>query len=91
MENDELKFSDNLTIGFIGKNFKELICNYSIQISMTKENEYNFGIISKELIGTLFENPKLCYLEKMTLAELVELSNGLSLLVKHIESAQSTE
>jgi hypothetical protein len=45
----------------------------------------------KELIGTIFENPGFVYLEKMTLSELVELANGLSLLVKRIESTKSTE
>jgi hypothetical protein len=80
-----------ITAEFIGENFKELTSSYSIQISKTKDNEYNFGIMPKELIGTIFENPGFVYLEKMTLSELVELANGLSLLVKRIESTKSTE
>lgn len=79
-----------IPMGYIGKNFKQAMSNFSIEISQTAENEFNFGVLKKDSEGTLFENPHYAYLKEMTLEELVELKNGVNILVTEIEESAKT-
>ena len=77
----------NTTAEIAGENFSIAISNFSLQITKVADNEFNFGILHKDEIKTLYEMPERVYLSKISLAELVEIKTAMNRLIERIEEA----
>ena len=77
----------SITIKYIAKNFIEPTGSFSVQISQVAVDEFNFGVLKQGEQKTLFEEPDLVYLSKMTLSELIDLKKAMNNLIDRVEEA----